>query len=153
DACERSPSSACRAATASRRMEGSRRRASRTMETISARCAGVNSAATASGVVAIRTSRTTALIKAFIDASLSSRSRGRATPPATADTSYQQPAGLTGMRAWLPRGQGLRLRAKSRRYQRPDNRPTSQAFGPLLSGANGTRLYLTHAVAADGEAV
>ena len=43
--------------------------------------------------------------------------------------SYQQPVGLTGMRAGLV----WRLRAKSMRYQRPDNQPTSQESGPLVS--------------------
>ena len=56
--------------------------------------------------------------------------------------SYQQPAGLTGMRAGLP----WRLRAKSIRYQRPDNRPTSQEFGPLVSGStNGLGIETTTA--------
>src|SRR6185437_13225859 len=41
---------------------------------------------------------------------------------------YQQPAGLTGMRAGLV----WRLRAKSMRYQRPDNRTMSQESGPLV---------------------
>src|SRR6185312_8590350 len=41
---------------------------------------------------------------------------------------YQRSAGLTGMRAGLV----WRLRAKSMRYQRPDNRPMSQSFGPLV---------------------
>src|SRR5271170_5228494 len=46
-ACVRSPSSACNATTASRRMDGSCFRASRTTATISARWLDVNSAASA----------------------------------------------------------------------------------------------------------
>src|SRR6185312_4305162 len=48
---------------------------------------------------------------------------------------YQQPAGLTGMRAGLV----WRLRAKSMRYQRPDNRPMSQESGPLVLQGRMTR--------------
>jgi hypothetical protein len=70
-----------------------------------------------------------------LSAGVAARDAGRARAYITL---YQEPKGLTGMRAglvWRPSTRARGLRAKSIRYQPTARRPRSQSLGRLVSGA------------------